>query len=78
MEAHGAPYELHLQVTALKESLDEKEKALEDVRTSLTNSEAGKVTLTSQVVEVKGALKQEEKDKVKEKKEKMKAYVMIV
>lgn len=47
--------------------MDEKEKDTEDTRTSLTNSEAAKVTLISQVEKVEGAMK-EENEKLMEKK----------
>lgn len=40
METYDAPFGLASQVIALKASLDEKEKAVEDAKTSLTNSKA--------------------------------------
>lgn len=72
MEAHDASFELASYVTTLKVSLTEKEKVLENFRTSMTISEMDKETLTYRVVEVKGALK-EEKEMLKEENENVKA-----
>lgn len=57
VETHGAPFELASKVINLKASLAEKEKALEDVRTSLNNSKTAQETLTSEVSKVEDTLK---------------------
>lgn len=59
VETHGAPFELASKVTALKEFLNEKEKVVENVKSSLKKFDVAQKKLTSHVTEVEDTLKRE-------------------